>query len=94
MGKTPAQLQREIAQLRDELGHRADRTTARVRDDTQTTRETIKRDVRSRLSPSSVMQRRPLVVVAASLGSGLALGWLTGNGHQAEDDDEEDDDDD
>lgn len=77
MGKTPDELQREIAELRQRTERKIDSLQDRVRGDVEDGAERVTHQVGERLRLQEYVEQRPLTALAGALGAGVLLGLFT-----------------
>lgn len=77
MGKKSADIEREIAELRDSIGTKIDRVRDRVRDDVKDFSSAAWDDVAERTRIGEHVEKRPMATVAAALGVGVLLGVVS-----------------
>ncbi|HXK34716.1 MAG TPA: hypothetical protein VNM91_11980 [Dehalococcoidia bacterium] len=74
MGKKSADIEREIAELRDSIATKIDRVRDRVRDDVKDFSSAAWDDVAERTRIGEHVEKRPMATLAAALGVGVLLG--------------------
>src|SRR4029079_10062920 len=76
MGKTPAQLEREIAEQRSRMTLKREHIEERVRGSVDDMRSTAS-DLTSKSKINQYIEHRPLTTVAAAFGTGMLLGVVS-----------------
>jgi ElaB/YqjD/DUF883 family membrane-anchored ribosome-binding protein len=80
MGKTPDELQREIAELRNRTERKIDSLEDRVRGDVEEGTGRVTHQVGERLRLQEYVEQRPLTALAGAVGAGVLIGLFTGGG--------------
>lgn len=79
MGKTPDQLQREIADCRSRIETKIDSLDRRVRTDVRETGSDIASQLKERVPVRDYAEKRPMTTLASAFGIGVLLGIFTDN---------------
>jgi hypothetical protein len=77
MGKTSAELEREIGEHRRRMTWKRDRLEHRVRSGVRDARDAVNDEVMSRTNINEYAQQRPLTTLAAAFGAGVLLGAVS-----------------
>jgi hypothetical protein len=80
MGKTSAEIEREIAAHREAVSRKRERLEERVRTDVHDARVAVSDEVLSRTKIGEYARERPLMTLAAAFGAGVLLGNITDPG--------------
>lgn len=79
MGKTPDDIEREIAQHRADVTTKVHNLRSRVSDGMESARTNVKEQVTERAKVHEYVEQRPVMSLATAFGAGIALGALSGS---------------
>jgi ElaB/YqjD/DUF883 family membrane-anchored ribosome-binding protein len=79
MGKTPDELQREIAECRSRIESKIDSLDHRVRTDVRQTGSDLASQAKERVPVRDYADKRPMTTIAGAFGIGVLLGIFTDN---------------